>query len=113
MRPPRQRRSDLGHSRELAYLLDNFLQTPPARTLSEICCKQPGNRGPIESEPTYRQELSFRVFDKIGVSSRVELVLCALTSPMANPIAELSGFGGRLAKISAFLTERESLKRHY
>ena len=27
----------------------------------------------------------FRVFDKIGVSSRVELVLCALTSPMADP----------------------------
>ena len=29
----------------------------------------------------------FRIFDKIGVSSRVELVLCALTSPMADPIA--------------------------
>ena len=29
----------------------------------------------------------FRVFDKIGVSSRVELVLCALTSPMADPMA--------------------------
>jgi DNA-binding CsgD family transcriptional regulator len=27
----------------------------------------------------------FRVFDKIGVSNRVELVLCALTSPMADP----------------------------
>jgi hypothetical protein len=29
----------------------------------------------------------YRIFDKIGVSSRVELVLCALTSPMAKPVA--------------------------
>ena len=29
----------------------------------------------------------FGVFDKIGVSSRVELVLCALAKTIANPIA--------------------------
>ena len=90
-------------SRELAYLLDNFLQTPPARTLSENCSKLLTQReqavvqlvadGMSNREIAAQLKLSqhtvknylFRVFDKIGVSSRVELVLCALSSPMANP----------------------------
>jgi len=90
---------------ELAYLLDNFFQTTPVRTLSDSCCKLLTNReqavvhlvadGLSNREIAAQLNLSqhtvknylFRVFDKIGVSSRVELVLCALTSPMAGPKA--------------------------
>lgn len=91
-------------SDELGYLLDTFVQTTPARTLSDSCCKllTPREQAVVQlvadgmsnrdiatqlklSQHTVKNYL-FRVFDKIGVSSRVELVLCALTSPMANPI---------------------------
>jgi two-component system nitrate/nitrite response regulator NarL len=90
-------------SRELAYMLDNFLQTTPARTLSNSCCKllTPREQAVVQlvadgmsnreiatqlklSQHTVKNYL-FHVFDKIGVSNRVELVLCALTSPMADP----------------------------
>jgi DNA-binding NarL/FixJ family response regulator len=92
-------------SNELAYLLDTFAQTPPVRTLTDSCCKLLTDReqavvhlvadGMSNREIAAQLNLSqhtvknylFRVFDKIGVSSRVELVLCALTSPLANPIA--------------------------
>jgi len=92
-------------SDELGYLLDTFFQTTPARTLSDSCCRllTPREQAVVHlvadgmsnrdiatqlklSQHTVKNYL-FRVFDKIGVSSRVELVLCALTSPMANPIA--------------------------
>jgi DNA-binding NarL/FixJ family response regulator len=90
-------------SDELGYLLDIFAQTTPARTLSNSCCKLLTQReqavvhlvadGLSNREIAMQLKLSqhtvknylFRVFDKIGVSSRVELVLCALTSPMADP----------------------------
>jgi len=90
-------------SDELGYLLDIFAQTTPARTLSNSCCKllTPREQAVVQlvadglsnreiamqlklSQHTVKNYL-FRVFDKIGVSSRVELVLCALTSPMADP----------------------------
>jgi len=89
-------------SDELGYLLDNFLQTRPARTLSENCCKLLTRReqavvqlvadGLSNREIATHLKLSqhtvknylFRVFDKIGVSNRVELVLCALSGPMAD-----------------------------
>ena len=90
-------------SDELGYLLDNFVQTTPARTLSNSCCKllTPREQAVVQlvadglsnreiatqlklSQHTVKNYL-FRVFDKIGVSNRVELVLCALTSPMADP----------------------------
>ncbi len=92
-------------SDELGYLLDTFVQTTPARTLTDNCCKllTPREQAVVQlvadgmsnreiatqlklSQHTVKNYL-FRVFDKIGVSSRVELVLCALTSPMANPTA--------------------------
>jgi DNA-binding CsgD family transcriptional regulator len=74
------------------------------RTLTDNCCKLLTDReqavvhlvadGLSNREIAAQLNLSphtvnylFRVFDKIGVSSRVELVLCALTSPMADPIA--------------------------
>jgi DNA-binding NarL/FixJ family response regulator len=87
----------------LGFLLDTFVQTTPARTLSDSCCKllAPREQAVVQlvadglsnreiaiqlklSQHTVKNYL-FRVFDKIGVSSRVELVLCALTSPMADP----------------------------
>jgi DNA-binding NarL/FixJ family response regulator len=90
-------------SDELGYLLDTFVQTTPARTLSNSCCKllTPREQAVVQlvadglsnreiatqlklSQHTVKNYL-FRVFDKIGVSSRVELVLCALSSPMADP----------------------------
>jgi DNA-binding NarL/FixJ family response regulator len=90
-------------SDELGYLLDTFVQTTLARTLSDSCCKllTPREQAVVQlvadgmsnrdiatqlklSQHTVKNYL-FRVFDKIGVSSRVELVLCALTSTMANP----------------------------
>jgi len=90
-------------SDELGYLLDIFAQTTPARTLSNNCCKllTPREQAVVQlvadglsnreiatqlklSQHTVKNYL-FRVFDKIGVSSRVELVLSALTSPMADP----------------------------
>jgi DNA-binding NarL/FixJ family response regulator len=89
-------------SDELGYLLDTFVQTTPARTLSDSCCKLLTPReqavvhlvadGMSNRDIATQLKLSqhtvknyhFRVFDKIGVSSRVELVLCALTSPMAD-----------------------------
>jgi two-component system nitrate/nitrite response regulator NarL len=92
-------------SKELAYVLDTFAQTPPVRTLTDNCCKLLTQReqavvhlvadGLSNREIAAQLNLSqhtvknylFRVFDKMGVSSRVELVLCALTSPMADPIA--------------------------
>jgi DNA-binding NarL/FixJ family response regulator len=89
-------------SDELGYLLDTFFQTAPSRTLSDSCCKllTPREQAVVQlvadgmsnrdiatqltlSPHTVKNYL-FRVFDKIGVSSRVELVLCALTSPMAD-----------------------------
>jgi DNA-binding NarL/FixJ family response regulator len=94
-------------SDELGYLLDTFIQTTPARTLSDSCCKLLTDReqsvvhlvadGLSNREIAAQLNLSqhtvknylFRVFDKIGVSSRVELVLCALSSTMANPLAPL------------------------
>jgi DNA-binding NarL/FixJ family response regulator len=90
-------------SEELAYLLDTLTQTPPGRTLTDNCCKLLTQReqavvhlvaeGLSNREIAIQLKLSqhtvknylFRVFDKIGVSSRVELVLCALTSTMADP----------------------------
>lgn len=90
-------------SKEMAYLLDSFAQTPPVRSLTDNCCKLLTQReqavvqlvadGLSNREIATELKLSqhtvknylFRVFDKIGVSSRVELVLCALTSPMALP----------------------------
>ena len=79
------------------------LQTPLARTLTDNCCKllAPREQAVVQlvadglsnreiatelklSQHTVKNYL-FRVFDKIGVSSRVELVLCALTSSMADP----------------------------
>jgi two-component system nitrate/nitrite response regulator NarL len=94
-------------SNELAYLVDTFAQTPPVRTLTDNCCKLLTQReqavvhlvadGLSNREIATHLNLSqhtvknylFRVFDKIGVSSRVELVLCALSSTMANPLAPL------------------------
>jgi DNA-binding NarL/FixJ family response regulator len=80
-------------------------ETTPARTLTDSCCKllTPREQAVVHlvadglsnreiaaqlnlSQHTVKNYL-FRVFDKIGVSSRVELVLCALTSPMAKPVA--------------------------
>jgi DNA-binding NarL/FixJ family response regulator len=96
-------------SKELAYLLDTFVQGPPFRTLTDSCCKLLTEREQAVvhlvadglsnrdiaaqlhlSQHTVKNYL-FRVFDKIGVSSRVELVLCALASTMANPITPLEG----------------------
>ena len=90
-------------SQEMAYLLDSFAQTTPSRSLTDSCCKllTPREQAVVQlvadglsnreiamqlklSQHTVKNYL-FRVFDKIGVSSRVELVLCALTSPMADP----------------------------
>ena len=88
---------------DLSYLLDTLVQTEPARTLTENCCKLLTEReqavvqlaadGLSNREIATQLRLSphtvknylFRVFDKIGVSSRVELVLCALSSTMADP----------------------------
>jgi DNA-binding NarL/FixJ family response regulator len=91
-------------SKEMAYVLDTFAETAPVRTLTDNCCKLLTEReqavvhlvadGLSNREIATQLNLSqhtvknylFHVFDKIGVSSRVELVLCALTSPMANPV---------------------------
>jgi DNA-binding NarL/FixJ family response regulator len=92
-------------SNELAYLLDTFAQTPPVRKLNDNCCKlltdreqavvhlvadglsNPEIAAQLNLSPHTVKNYLFRVFDKIGVSSRVELVLCALTSALANPTA--------------------------
>jgi DNA-binding NarL/FixJ family response regulator len=92
-------------SKEMAYVLDTFAETAPVRTLTDNCCKLLTEReqavvhlvadGMSNPEIAAQLHLSqhtvknylYRVFDKIGVSSRVELVLCALTSPIARPLA--------------------------
>jgi DNA-binding NarL/FixJ family response regulator len=89
-------------SKELGYLLDAVVQASPARSLSDNCSKllTPREQEVVQlvadglsnreiasqlklSQHTVRNYL-FQVFDKIGVSSRVELCLCALTSPLTN-----------------------------
>ena len=90
-------------SKELAYLLDIFVQTTPARKLTDNCRKLLTEReqavvqlvadglsnreiaSQLQLSPHTVKNYLFRVFDKIGVSSRVELVLCALSSTMADP----------------------------
>lgn len=85
-------------SKELEYLLDTFVQTTPGRTLTENCCKLLTERektvvqlvaeglsnreiaSQLQLSPHTVKNYLFRVFDKIGVNSRVELVLCALSS---------------------------------
>jgi DNA-binding NarL/FixJ family response regulator len=93
----------LASSKELAYLLEALAQTAPARTLTDNCCNLLTRReqgvvhlvadGLSNREIATQLHLSqhtvknylFRVFDKIGVSSRVELVLCALSSTIDEP----------------------------
>jgi DNA-binding NarL/FixJ family response regulator len=93
-------------SKELAYLLDTFASTNPGRTLSDNCRKLLtereqqvvqlvadglGNReiaARLHLSPHTVKNYLFQVFDKIGVSSRVELVLCALTNPNSDAMAE-------------------------
>jgi two-component system, NarL family, response regulator DegU len=91
------------NSTELLYLLDTMVQTKSAHTLSDNCrtlltpreqdvvqllADGLGNREIAArlklSEHTIKNYL-FQVFDKIGVSSRVELVLCALSSSVVKP----------------------------
>ncbi|MGZ4824520.1 MAG: LuxR C-terminal-related transcriptional regulator [Terriglobales bacterium] len=92
-------------STELDYLLDTLVRTAPTRTLSESCCKLLTAReqevvqlvadGLGNREIAARLKLSqhtiknylFRVFDKVGVSSRVELVLCAFTTTAAKGLS--------------------------
>jgi DNA-binding NarL/FixJ family response regulator len=87
-------------SKELEYLLDTFVQPAPSRALTESCCKLLTERektivqlvaeglsnreiaSQLELSPHTVKNYVFRVFDKIGVNSRVELVLCALSSTM-------------------------------
>ena len=94
-------------SRELAFLLDTVAQRSPVRTLTDNCCRLLTEREQSIvhlvadgltnrqvaaqlslSEHTVKNHL-FRVYDKIGVSSRVELVLCALSSTTASSPAPL------------------------
>ncbi|MGZ4811823.1 MAG: response regulator transcription factor [Terriglobales bacterium] len=89
------------NSKELGYLLDTFVSPTSGRTLSENCCKLLTHReqevvqlvadGFSNREIAAELKLSqhtvknylFQVFEKIGVSNRVELVLCALTTSFA------------------------------
>ena len=91
-------------SKEMAYVLDAFAQTAPVRTLTDNCCKLLTDReqavvhlvadglsnreiaAQLNLSPHTVKNYVYRVFDKIGVSSRVELVLCALASPMASSV---------------------------
>ena len=90
-------------SNELEYLLDILVQTPPMRVLTDTCYRLLTDReqsivrlvadGMSNHEVAYHLRISehtvknhlFHIFDKIGVSSRVELVLCALSSSIADP----------------------------
>ena len=110
-------------STELSFLLDTFAQTAPARTLTDNCCRLLTEReqavvhlvadGLSNREVAARLNLSqhtvknylFRVFDKIGVSSRVELVLCALADTTnSSPAAKLES--DRLHPVSVAVRRR-------
>ena len=89
------------NSKELGYLLDTFVLPTSGRVLSENCCKLLTHReqevvqlvadGFSNRDIAAELKLSqhtvknylFQVFEKIGVSNRVELVLCALTTSFA------------------------------
>lgn len=89
-------------STELTYLLDAASQTVPSRTLSTNCCKLLTQReqevvqlvtdGFSNREIAAELKLSqhtvknylFQIFDKIGVSNRVELVLFSLSTPVVD-----------------------------
>ncbi len=86
-------------SQELTYVLDTFAEAEPARTLSDQYCKLLTQReqevvqlvagGYSNREIADQLNLShhtvknylFQVFDKIGVSNRVELAMCAVLPP--------------------------------
>ncbi len=110
------------NSTELLYLLDTMVQTKPAHTLSDNCRKllTPREQQVVQlvadglgnreiaahlklSEHTVKNYL-FLVFDKIGVSSRTELVLSALTSPIGD--ATTAPHGDKKHDITATVRRR-------